>query len=126
MIRQPTNMDAAYLWWRRSVSGERVPRIEDEPHPGYFKRRMVRGGPFVGVAIWLDQEIDPETGDLTAPEELRAIANGQPVDPVRVWNYARPISLDEYDALTGARDRIEEMAATHAAVNLGAMAPIRP
>lgn len=126
MIRQPTDLDAAYSWWRRSVSGERVPRIEDEPMPGYFKRRMVRGGPWVPVAIWLEQEIDPDTGELTAPEELRAIANGQPTDPLRVWLYARPISLAEYDAMTGLRDEIPEMAATHAAVNLAEMAAIRP
>ena len=126
MIRQPTDLDDAYSWWRRSVAGERVPRIEDEPHPGYFKRRMVRGGPFVPVAIWLDQEIDPDTGELTAPEELRAIANGQSVDPLRAWLYARPISLAEYDALTGVRDHHEFMAATHVAVDLGEVAPIRP
>lgn len=126
MIRQPTDLDAAYSWWRRSVSGERVPRIEDEPHPGYFKRRMVRGGPFVPVAIWLDQEIDPDTGELTAPEELRAIVNGRPVDPLRAWLYARPISLAEYDALTGVRDHHAFMAATHVAVDLGEVAPIRP
>ncbi|WP_313350248.1 hypothetical protein [Paracoccus sp. (in: a-proteobacteria)] len=126
MIRQPSDLDAVYSWWRRSVSGERVPRIEDEPHPGYYKRRMVRGGPFVPVAIWLDQPIDPETGELTAPEELRAIVNGRPADPLHVWLYARPISESEYDALTGVRDRFEEMAATHVAVDLGAMAPIRP
>lgn len=126
MIRQPTDLDDAYSWWRRSVSGERVPRIEDEPHPGYFKRRMVRRGPFVPVAIWLDQEIDPETGELTAPEELRAIANGRPADPLHVWLYARPISLAEYDAMTELRDEIPEMAATHVAVDLGEIAPLRP
>lgn len=87
---------------------------------------MVRGGPFLGVAIWLDQEIDAETGELTAPEELRAICNGKPVDPLHVWPYARAISEREYDALTGARDSFEEIAATHAAVNLAEMAAIRP
>lgn len=126
MIRQPSNLDEAYSWWRRSVAGERVPRIEDEPMPGYFKCRMVRGGPFVPVAIWLDQEIDAETGELTQPEELRAIANGRPVDPGRVWTYARPISEAEYEALTGIRDHHEFMAATHVAVALGELAPLRP
>lgn len=126
MIRQPSDLNDAYSWWRRSVSGERVPRIEDEPMPGYYKRRMVRGGPWVPVAIWLEQEIDPDTGELAAPEELRAIANGQPADPVRVWLYARPISIAEYDAMTGLRDEIPEMAAPHAAVNLSEMDAIRP
>lgn len=126
MIRQPTSAEMSLGWWRRSVSGERVPRVEDEPQCGFFKRRMVRGGPFVPVAIYLDQEIDPDTGELVAPEELRAIVNGQPTDPARVWAYARPISREEYDALTGIRDHHEFMAATHVAVDLGAIAPIRP
>lgn len=125
-IRQPSNIADTLSWWRRSVSGERVARVEDEPMAGYFKRRMVRGGPFVPVAIWLDQEIDPDTGELVAPEEMRAIANGRPVDPVQVWAYARPISLEEYEALTGIRDHQEFMAATHVAVDLGAVAPLRP
>ena len=125
-IRQPSDPDAVYSWWRRSVSGERVPRVEDEPQCGYFKRRMVRGGPFVPVAIFLEQDIDPDTGELTAPEELRAIVNGNPADPIRVWAYSRPISLAEYDALTGIRDHHEFMAATHVAVDLGAVAPLRP
>ncbi len=126
MIRQPSDPEALYSWWRRSVSGERVPRIEDEPQCGFYKRRMVRGGPFVPVAIYLDQEIDPETGELTAPEELRAIENGRPVDPLRAWLYARPISVAEYEALTGVRDHHDFMAATHVAVDLGEIAPIRP
>jgi hypothetical protein len=125
-MRQPTDLEAAYSWWRRSVSGERVGRCDDEPQPGWFRRRMVRGGPWVPVAIWIEQEIDPDTGELTAPEELRAIVNGDRADPQRVWPYARPISLAEYDALTGVRDHHEFMAATHVAVDLGALAPIRP
>ena len=74
----------------------------------------------------LRDQIDPDTGEVTAPEELRAIVNGRPVDPLRAWLYARPISLAEYDALTGVRDHHEFMAATHVAVDLGEVAPIRP
>ena len=71
-------------------------------------------------------QIDPETGELTAPEELRAIENGRPVDPLRAWIYARAISEPEYGALTGVRDHHDFMAATHVAVDLGEIAPIRP
>ena len=66
------------------------------------------------------------TAILITPEELRAIVNGNPADPIRVWAYSRPISLAEYDALTGIRDHHEFMAATHVAVDLGAVAPLRP
>ena len=74
MIRQPTDLDDTLEWWRRTVSGERVPRIEDEPQCGFYKRRFVRGGPFVPVAIWLHQEIDPETGELETQEETAVAA----------------------------------------------------
>lgn len=126
MIRQPTTKAEQYDWWRRTVSGERVPRVEDEPKPGFYKRRMVRGGPFVPVEIWLEQEIDPETGELTADERLMAVCNGQLCDPVKVWTYARAISAEEYDALTGVRERIPDMAVIDAAMDLGRMAAIRP
>ncbi|WP_166461941.1 hypothetical protein [Paracoccus alkanivorans] len=75
-IRCPTPRDQQYDFWQRSVAGERVPRTEDDPQPGFYKTRMVRNGPFVPVEIWLEQEIDPETGELTADERLRAICNG--------------------------------------------------
>ncbi|OJH45162.1 hypothetical protein [Paracoccus sp. SM22M-07] len=126
MIRQPTPEAVALDFWRRTVAGERVARFEDEPQPGFYKRRMVRGGPFVPVEIWIEQDIDPETGELTAPEELRAICNAQPCNPVTVWPYCRAISAADYDALTGTRETIPDMAATHVALDLGRMAAIRP
>lgn len=126
MIRQPTSKAAQYAFWNRSVAGERVARVEDEPQPGLYKRRMVKGGPFVPVEIWLEQKIDPETGELAADERLRAICNGERRDPVSIWTYCRPIAADEYDALTGAHATIPDMAATHVAVDLGQMPAIRP
>ena len=126
MIRQPTSREAMYDFWRRSVSGERVPRFEDEPQPGYYKCRMTKGGPFVPVEIWIEQETDPDTGELVADERLCAIVNAQLRDPLRIWTYCRPISAEEYDALTGAHASLPDMAATHVAVDLGQMAAIRP
>lgn len=126
MIRQPTSKAAQYDFWRRTVAGERVPRFEDEPQCGFYKRRMVKGGPFVPVEIWLEQEIDPATGELIADERIEAICNGVPCDPVKVWTYCRAISTEEFDALTGVRARIPDMAVIDAALNLGRMAAIRP
>lgn len=126
MIRQPSTEAEAYRWWRDTLAGLRPPWHEDDPQPGFYKRRMVKGGPWVPVAIWIEQELDEETGELAAPEELRCIVNGQPTDPVRTWTFCRAISAAEYDALTGARASIEEMAATHARLDLGGMDPIAP
>lgn len=129
MIRAPSTEAEAFAWWRDTLAGKRPPRHEDQPEPGFYKTRMVRGGPWVPVAIWLEQTIDPETGELTEPETLAAICNGEPKGPrwlARNWTYLRPVSAEDYDALTGARDRHEEMAATHARLNLAAMPAIRP
>lgn len=126
MIRQPTSRAIQYAFWRRTIVGERVPRIEDEPQPGFYKRRMVRNGPFVPVEIWLEQQIDPETGELVADERLRALVNGQDRDPLHVWPYCRAITAEEYDGLTGAHATLPDMAATHVVIDLGLMAPIRP
>ena len=126
MIRQPSTKAALYDFWRRSVAGERVPRIEDEPQCGFYRMRKTRGGPFVPVEIEMIQEIDPATGELTADERLAAYENGRPVDPVRVWPYCRPISAAEYDGLTGARASIPDMADEKNALDLSHMAAIRP
>ena len=126
MIRRPTPDAVAYDFWRRSVAGERVPRVEDDPQPGFYKRRIVKGGPFVPVEIYIERETDTDTGDLTADERLAAIQNTKPVDPGKVWTYCRPISREEYDALIGARDSIMEMHFEQDRIDLGRMASIRP
>ncbi|RJE82973.1 hypothetical protein [Paracoccus onubensis] len=125
-IRQPTSREAQYDFWSRTVAGERVPRTEDEPQPGFYKIRMVRNGPFVAVEIWLEQQVDPDTGELVTDERLRAICNGEPRDPAKLWLYCRAITAEEYDGLTGAHISIPKMAATHVAVDLANMAAIRP
>ncbi|WP_339820675.1 hypothetical protein [uncultured Paracoccus sp.] len=128
-MRRPTTEPEAYRWWRDTLAGLRPARHEDDPQCGFYKTRVVRGGPWVGVAIWLEQDIDPETGELTAPETFAAICNGQNRRPEwirRNWTYFRPISADDYDALIGFQSSISEMAATNARLDLAAMAPIAP
>lgn len=129
MIRQPTTEASAFRWWRQALAGSAPQRHEDEPQCGFYKTRVVRGGPWVGVAVWLDQPIDPETGELTGDECLAAICNGQAKRPdwiKRNWTYLRPITSEQYDALIGVQGSIAEMAATHARLDLAEMAPIAP
>lgn len=125
-IRRPTSREEQYDHWRRSVAGERVPVAEDEPHCGFYRRRMVRGGPWIPVEIYLHQEIDPDTGELTADEKLMCVRGGESADPYREWPSCRAISIEEYDALVENHANIADMAATHVAVDLGQMAAIRP
>jgi hypothetical protein len=96
-MRAPTPLPPLYEWHRRAIAGERPP-IHSEPQLGWFKRRLVKGGPWVPARIFLHQEIDEETGELVAPEELRCEVNGKERDPVEEWTWlaANPIGEAEY------------------------------
>lgn len=71
----------------------------DDPKPGFFRRRLVKGGPFVPVRIWLEQPTDAETGELIDDAVLRCIVDGRDADPVDQWSYCcdQPITEQEYD-----------------------------
>ncbi|MCD1619168.1 hypothetical protein K7H20_13945 [Salipiger manganoxidans] len=125
MIRQPTTEAASLAWWRSAVADRRTPRHDGEPQCGYYALRKVRGGPFVPVRIYLEQEIDPETGELTAPELMRADEGGRQFDPTRIWTFLRPISTAEYFALLEGHRTSPVMQATHVSVDLS-LTPILP
>lgn len=99
-MRRPTDLVAAFDHWRRRVAGETLP-ITMEPMCGYYRRRLVRGGVWVPVAIWLEQEIDPDTGDLLADEVMRCAVAGREADPHEQWTYiaGQPIPHAEYEYL---------------------------
>lgn len=122
MMRQPTPESELYAWWRAAVADLSTPRHDGEPHCGFYKMRMVKGGPFVPATIVMLQKTDPDTGELTEDEVLAADQNGKITDPVRIWSYCRAISREEYDALTESHRTINVMAATHAPVDLSTTA----
>lgn len=85
-MREPTDLYEAYGYWRRVLAGERVPiHLDTPPQLGWFRLRTLRGGPWHGVVIWLEQRTDPETGELISDEIVRIRLDGQKVPPERVW-----------------------------------------
>lgn len=72
--------------------------ITHEPHCGWFKRKLVRGGPHVPARIWMEQPIDPETGELVGDEIMRCEINGKLCDAEEQWTYIcyLPITEAEY------------------------------
>lgn len=124
-MRRPTPDHVAYDWHRRAIRGERPAVIEGEPECGWFRTRMVKGGPWCPARIWIERDIDPETGELTGPEEFRAEVAGEIRDPCQVWTSLRPITEEVYHALVEARSHDNRFAATHAAVDL-LNEPMRP
>ncbi|MFE3839199.1 hypothetical protein [Pseudogemmobacter sonorensis] len=79
------------------------------PQCGYYKRRLVRGGPWVAARIWCEREVCPETGELAAPERMRCEVDGQISDAVDNWTHLTPISRDEYEAILHRRLNIAGM-----------------
>jgi len=95
MMRVPTPRVYLYSWHAAALAGSHPP-IHDEPQPGWFKRKLVRGGPFVAVEIWMEQPV--EDGELLAPEVLRCEIDGVAADPHDQWTYVadNPISEAQF------------------------------
>ena len=99
MIRRPSSVAQLYAWWRGALADPDAARHDGLPECGYYKRRLVRGGPWVPVRIFVERDIDPATGELTAPERLVADVNGRREEPARHWTHLIPITREEYGAL---------------------------
>ena len=110
-----------------------APRV-DRPMPGYFKRRLIRGGVWVPVLVFRPCPIDlePETwGWIDRWPTLLAYTDGrQIVDAYNVWTSLRPITQHEYEYLLSvnqwAREHAPEepQAQPHKAVDLDTLPAI--
>lgn len=87
------------------------PRVLSEPRAGYFKTRLVRGGPFVGAEIRYGPGSDPDTGEPLDRSWLwEALIGGKHVripspDPLKagvimIWESATEITESEFRFLT--------------------------
>lgn len=73
----------------------------DLPIEGYYRIRMVRGGPWVPVKIWFAPPADPDNPDelLDRSPRWQATRNGEACDVWTVWPFCadKTITKDEYD-----------------------------
>lgn len=88
----------------------------DQPRPGFFKLRLVRGGPWVGALIFLPCPMAPAEPDIHPDEwcmpldrsrHLQATIGSRAADIDRVW-MGHEIDAAEYRYLTesAAWDRV--------------------
>ena len=77
----------------------------DRPRVGWYRRKLVKGGPYVPARIWLDAEIDDVTGELLSDEKLQCEVNGQWADPEDAWQWlcSNPITEAEYHYMMAVR-----------------------
>lgn len=122
MIRRPTPRLVLYAYWMKATGQPvRLPaalahlaqRHDEDPEPGWYRLRMVRGGPFVPARVWMDQPTD-EHGELCADETLRAEIDGRAVSAAtlhRRWLWMRACSRDDFEAMIARRARPDAVGA---------------
>lgn len=120
MMRRPTPLDEQLAWWRDAVNGYgKIVATALDPQPGFYKRKLVSGGIYVPARIWIEQDVDPETGELMSDEILLCEVDGTRSDPIdqwpRLWNNA--ISEAEFRYMEAARNWAAWHAPTDPAAN---------
>lgn len=109
-MRRPSTFSELHRWWMQSLRGEAPQRHEGEPRCGLYKRRLTKGGPWVPVRIFMEQDIDPETGELASDEVMRIEVEGIDAgDPAEHWTYLTPISSKQFEHLVDYRLRDSRM-----------------
>lgn len=79
-----------------------APRIIGKPEPGFFRMRLVKGGPLVPARIFLPCPIDPEFGfPMDRPRHLIAEIDGV-IEPApraveRIWLSAELIDKATFE-----------------------------
>jgi len=103
MMRTPLTTNQMYGWWQKALAGERPPLHDADPQAGWYRRRLVKNGGFVGVKIYWVQDVD-EAGELLGTPTLHCTVNGRETDPYAEWSWiaGSAITPEEYDRLMGA------------------------
>lgn len=107
-MRTPTPHRLAFAWHSnalKGVSADEPVEFTEDPECGWFKRKLVKNGPFTPCRIWLEAEIDEATGELLAPEELLCEVNGARADAEDQWPWlcSNPISEAEFNYMEALR-----------------------
>jgi hypothetical protein len=108
-MRAPTKGSDAYAWYSAALHarmklGEPPEIDENDPRPGWYKCRLVAGGPMAPAKIWLRQLM--RDGELTADEEVCCEIGGERFNVYEVWLQLceNPISRMEYAHMTRVRE----------------------
>ncbi|MEL6678116.1 MAG: hypothetical protein AAFQ51_05370 [Pseudomonadota bacterium] len=120
-MRTPSTFKQLYAWHSAAVERRAgVPVLdhrycEGEAHCGWYRRRMVKDGPFVPVEIICERELDPETGELADDERLVALVGPERErrQPYDMFTHLTAISHAEFKALLCRCEADPRMAATH-------------
>lgn len=95
-MREPTPDAAAFRWWRDALAGRNPPIHDSDPQPGFYKRKLIKGGPFVPARIWIERHVDAD-GLLTRQEVIRCEIGDRAADAADQWSYLADNPITEAD-----------------------------
>lgn len=73
-----------------------TPVHPDEPQAGFYRGRLVKGGPWVPIRIWFGAPLDPLTGEeLDRSHRWQAERNGEFVEVDAVWPFCAADAINE-------------------------------
>lgn len=107
-------------FWRRALAGERPPIPMNAPQPGYYRRTLVNGGPWVPARIWYGLPPDPVTGELLdRSPRAQCEVGGESRDALDQWTWlaSRPIPKETFDWMMADRSWAMEWAPYEPAAN---------
>ncbi len=114
------HVPAPLLWWTRQAKGkEPLDKWPEEPQDGYFKRRLVRGGPWVAARIWREREKDFLTNKHTDFDILHCEVAGKRRNAAQQWEALGrwPITKADFDYLVKHSEWAKQHAPTTASAN---------
>lgn len=101
-MRTPTPIDEQLAWHREAIAGVELATHLNEPHCGWFRRRLVKNGPWVPARIWIDEApVNEVTGELEGDEIMRCQIGdvdrtAQLLDEW-AWLCGEPITQEQFD-----------------------------
>lgn len=92
---------------RRATDPLPPPVVGDwPPTAGFYRGRMVRGGPWLAIRIWFGPPLDPDTGEeCDRAKRWQATRGGAEADPRQLWPYVanHPIAEAEFNYMSALR-----------------------
>src|SRR5208337_1768523 len=85
--------ETAYSWWKAMLGEGKLPTIHaDDPQPGFYRKREVRGGPWFPVAYWVGWD----SGKLHCAVK-HGLEEFKFVDPDKTWTRCADNAVGEAD-----------------------------
>ena len=92
-------MSTYYTYWQNALTGQFGAVHENDPQSGYYRMRCGKGGPWVPVAIWINDEVK-DSSDLPV-SQLFCLVDGKERNAYDVWTWVcrYPITYETYVAV---------------------------